>query len=157
MHAIYGASEYKNRLELTPANVLGRVLQFRRYRVKNPGQTYLESMYESTIVKVADCRNIFFGIDTSARYFEAETAIKTELDGADDADDEMHQNELLADDDNADMPVVNLERQEENGADLERVQEALLSAGFAIERNSNDNANDKQNNKSLPDYIRLWQ
>ncbi|KAL2629371.1 hypothetical protein R1flu_014057 [Riccia fluitans] len=36
MHSIYGASEYKHKLELTPANILGRALQFRKYRVKNP-------------------------------------------------------------------------------------------------------------------------
>ncbi|KAL2608697.1 hypothetical protein R1flu_027270 [Riccia fluitans] len=36
MHNIYGASEYKHKLELTPANILGRALQFRKYRVKNP-------------------------------------------------------------------------------------------------------------------------
>ncbi|KAL2649541.1 hypothetical protein R1flu_017669 [Riccia fluitans] len=35
MHSIYGASEYKHKLELTPANILGRALQFRKYRVKN--------------------------------------------------------------------------------------------------------------------------
>ncbi|KAL2621187.1 hypothetical protein R1flu_001392 [Riccia fluitans] len=36
MHNIYGASEYKHKLELTLANILGRALQFRKYRVKNP-------------------------------------------------------------------------------------------------------------------------
>ncbi|KAL2613580.1 hypothetical protein R1flu_025272 [Riccia fluitans] len=36
MHSIYGVSEYKHKLELTPANILGRALQFRKYRVKNP-------------------------------------------------------------------------------------------------------------------------
>ncbi|KAL2633442.1 hypothetical protein R1flu_004921 [Riccia fluitans] len=36
MHSIYGASEYKHKLELTPANILDRALQFRKYGVKNP-------------------------------------------------------------------------------------------------------------------------
>ncbi|KAL2649806.1 hypothetical protein R1flu_017934 [Riccia fluitans] len=36
MHSIYGASEYKHKLELTPSNILGRALQFQKYRVKNP-------------------------------------------------------------------------------------------------------------------------
>ncbi|KAL2609818.1 hypothetical protein R1flu_028391 [Riccia fluitans] len=36
MHSIYGASEYKHKLELTLANILGRALQFRKYQVKNP-------------------------------------------------------------------------------------------------------------------------
>ncbi|KAL2644058.1 hypothetical protein R1flu_011645 [Riccia fluitans] len=36
IYSIYGASEYKHKLELTPANILGRALQFRKYRVKNP-------------------------------------------------------------------------------------------------------------------------
>ncbi|KAL3691157.1 hypothetical protein R1sor_004808 [Riccia sorocarpa] len=35
-HFIYGVSVYKNRLELTPMNILGRALQYRKYRVKNP-------------------------------------------------------------------------------------------------------------------------
>ncbi|KAL2622069.1 hypothetical protein R1flu_002274 [Riccia fluitans] len=36
MHSIYRALEYKHKLELTPANILGRALQFCKYRVKNP-------------------------------------------------------------------------------------------------------------------------
>ncbi|KAL3677395.1 hypothetical protein R1sor_027343 [Riccia sorocarpa] len=35
-HMVFGASGYKNRLELTPQNLLCRALQFRRYRSKNP-------------------------------------------------------------------------------------------------------------------------
>ncbi|KAL3701017.1 hypothetical protein R1sor_019039 [Riccia sorocarpa] len=35
-HIRFGVSGYKNRLELTPQNVLGRALQYRRYRSKNP-------------------------------------------------------------------------------------------------------------------------
>ncbi|KAL3687149.1 hypothetical protein R1sor_013458 [Riccia sorocarpa] len=126
MHAIYGASEYKNRLELTPANVLGRALQFRRYRMKNPVSITFIAAY----VKCCSLENTCLDSDTPARYFEPETAIKTEFDGADDADDEMQQIELPADDENADIHVVNLEHQEESGADLVRVQKALLSAGL---------------------------
>ncbi|KAL3691406.1 hypothetical protein R1sor_005057 [Riccia sorocarpa] len=190
VHAIYGASEYKNRLELTPVNVLGRALQFRRYRVKNPvtitcircvremfysghympGFRWLTSAKVSPLraeriwractnpqsVEVADCRNILFGIDTPARYFEPETAIKTEFDTDADLDDEMHENELPADDDDTDINVVNLERQEESGVDLERVQEALLSAGFAVDRNGKGKMHEKHDNETLPEYIRLW-
>ncbi|KAL3692623.1 hypothetical protein R1sor_006274 [Riccia sorocarpa] len=36
MHSIHGASEFKNRVQLTPTNVLAMALQFRKYRVKNP-------------------------------------------------------------------------------------------------------------------------
>ncbi|KAL2641713.1 hypothetical protein R1flu_009300 [Riccia fluitans] len=36
MHNIYRASEYKHKLKLTLANILGRALQFCKYRVKNP-------------------------------------------------------------------------------------------------------------------------
>ncbi|KAL3685959.1 hypothetical protein R1sor_003981 [Riccia sorocarpa] len=36
MHWIHGASEIKNRLQLTPKNVLTRALQFRKYRAKSP-------------------------------------------------------------------------------------------------------------------------
>ncbi|KAL3695828.1 hypothetical protein R1sor_009904 [Riccia sorocarpa] len=35
-HILFGASGYKNRLELSLHNLLGRALQFRRYRCKNP-------------------------------------------------------------------------------------------------------------------------
>ncbi|KAL3681825.1 hypothetical protein R1sor_024781 [Riccia sorocarpa] len=35
-HAVLGASCYKNRVELTPQNILGRALQFRRFRCKHP-------------------------------------------------------------------------------------------------------------------------
>ncbi|KAL3690310.1 hypothetical protein R1sor_016619 [Riccia sorocarpa] len=39
MHGIYGASEFKNRLQLTPMNVLTCALQFRKYRAKSPVST----------------------------------------------------------------------------------------------------------------------
>ncbi|KAL3680189.1 hypothetical protein R1sor_023145 [Riccia sorocarpa] len=39
MHWIHGASEIKNRLQLTPQNVLTRVLQFRKYRARSPVST----------------------------------------------------------------------------------------------------------------------
>ncbi|KAL3683672.1 hypothetical protein R1sor_001694 [Riccia sorocarpa] len=35
-HVIYEAIEYKNRLEITPNNVLARALQFRKYRAHSP-------------------------------------------------------------------------------------------------------------------------
>ncbi|KAL3680002.1 hypothetical protein R1sor_022958 [Riccia sorocarpa] len=161
MHAIYGASEYKNRLELTPANVLGRALQFRRWLTSakvSPlkAERIWRACTNPQSVEVAYCRNILFGIDTPARYFEPETAIKTEFDTDADLDDEMHENKLTADDDDTDINVVNLERQEESGADLERVQEALLSAGFAGDRNGKGKMHEKHDNETLPEYIRLW-
>ncbi|KAL3691047.1 hypothetical protein R1sor_004698 [Riccia sorocarpa] len=39
MHSIYGASAIKNRLQLTPTNILTRALQFRKYRAKSPIST----------------------------------------------------------------------------------------------------------------------
>ncbi|KAL3691874.1 hypothetical protein R1sor_005525 [Riccia sorocarpa] len=36
IHVIYGSSVYKNRVEITPNNILGRVLQFRKYRARHP-------------------------------------------------------------------------------------------------------------------------
>ncbi|KAL3684223.1 hypothetical protein R1sor_002245 [Riccia sorocarpa] len=39
MHGIYNASEFKNRLQLTPMNVLTRALQFRKYRARSPVPT----------------------------------------------------------------------------------------------------------------------
>ncbi|KAL3692535.1 hypothetical protein R1sor_006186 [Riccia sorocarpa] len=188
MHAIYGASEYKNRLELTPANVLGHALQFRRYRAKNPvsitfirclremlysgqymsGFRWLKSSKVSPLraeriwracttpesVEVANVRNIFFGIDTPARYFKTQTAIKTEYDESDDAA-EKEASDLPVDDDETEqeIPIVNLERTQESGADLDRVQEALLNAGFAVGHTPEQKIEFKT---TLPEYIRLW-
>ncbi|KAL3688635.1 hypothetical protein R1sor_014944 [Riccia sorocarpa] len=84
-------------------------------------------------VEVADVRNIFFGIDTPARYFKTNTVIKTKFDESEEAA-EVEDTDLPAEDEEAEIPVVNLERKEESGADLERVQEALLNVGFAAGR-----------------------
>ncbi|KAL3690356.1 hypothetical protein R1sor_016665 [Riccia sorocarpa] len=186
MHAIYGASEYKNRLELNPANVLCRALQYRKYRVKNPtsitfrrcvremfysGQ-YMPSFRWLTSAKISSLRaeriwrvcttpqavempdvdHILYGIETTARYFEPPIAVKAESDHSDlptEADDEA----LPAVHEDAPIPVINLEPKEGCGADLDRVQEALLAAGFAVERKTNK---EMETSRLLPDYIRLW-
>ncbi|KAL3700532.1 hypothetical protein R1sor_018554 [Riccia sorocarpa] len=36
MHIIYGSSVYKNRVEITPSNILGRALQYRKYNARHP-------------------------------------------------------------------------------------------------------------------------
>ncbi|KAL3675088.1 hypothetical protein R1sor_025036 [Riccia sorocarpa] len=47
MHWIHGASEFKNRLQLTPTNVLTRALQFRKYRARSPvGTTFTKCLKE---------------------------------------------------------------------------------------------------------------
>ncbi|KAL3689945.1 hypothetical protein R1sor_016254 [Riccia sorocarpa] len=146
MHAIYGASEYKNRLELSPANILGRALQFRRAERLWRACTTPES------VEVPDVENIIFGIDTPARYFEANKTTKLEADESDPLS-EIEESELPADDPNVDIPVVELERTADSGADLDRVQEALLEAGFAVGQKTNE---EQRTSADLPDYIRLW-
>ncbi|KAL3678752.1 hypothetical protein R1sor_021708 [Riccia sorocarpa] len=125
MHAIYGASEYKNRLELNPANS----------------------------VELADVDNILFGIDTHARYFEAPTTVKLENDEEDDPPPEEDDIPLPTEDEATPIPIVNLERTKGSGADLDRVQEALLGASFDVGRKTNE---EMETSKLLPEYIRLW-
>ncbi|KAL3692200.1 hypothetical protein R1sor_005851 [Riccia sorocarpa] len=53
MHAIHGASEFKNRVQLTPTNVLARALQFRKYQP--PSKRYMNSSH-ATELMIADAR-----------------------------------------------------------------------------------------------------
>ncbi|KAL3685275.1 hypothetical protein R1sor_003297 [Riccia sorocarpa] len=66
---------------------------------------------------------------------------------------EVQEDPLPDKDENTPIPVVNLERPEGSGADLERVQEALLHAGFAVGRKPTKKM---ENSNVLPEYIRLW-
>ncbi|KAL3684031.1 hypothetical protein R1sor_002053 [Riccia sorocarpa] len=186
MHAIYGASEYKNRLELNSANVLGRALQFRKYRVKNPTSItfrrcvremfysghYMPAFRWLTNAKISrlraeriwrvcttpqsiempDVDHILFGIETPARYFEEPRTVKEESEESE-PPTEVKEDALPDEDENTPIPVVNLERPEGSGADLERVQEALLHAGFAVGRKT---TKEMENSNVLPEYIRLW-
>ncbi|KAL3686714.1 hypothetical protein R1sor_013023 [Riccia sorocarpa] len=62
-----------------------------------------------------------------------ETAVKPEIE-EDEPPAEMEEPELPAVDETVPISVVNLERTEVSGADLDQVKEALLGAGFAVGR-----------------------
>ncbi|KAL3693052.1 hypothetical protein R1sor_006703 [Riccia sorocarpa] len=49
VHFIYGVSEYKNKVQLTPANVLLRALQYRRYRTKSPISVSFRNCFKQMI------------------------------------------------------------------------------------------------------------
>ncbi|KAL2643883.1 hypothetical protein R1flu_011470 [Riccia fluitans] len=191
MHSIYGALEYKHKLELTPANILGRALQFRKYRVKNPvsitfrrciaemlrsGQNipafrWLTSAKISRLraeriwracttpdsVEVADVETIFFGLETPARSFETEEKKTTAESDGPNVDDESElpgQSSAGDDEETSTIPLVELDKRLNSGADLQRVREALLQAGFAVGINTSV----KQENpmEHIPEYFRLW-
>ncbi|KAL3691542.1 hypothetical protein R1sor_005193 [Riccia sorocarpa] len=83
-------------------------------------------------IEMADVDNILFGIDTPARYFEAPIPVKEESDEEEQLPAEVEEVAFPMDDETAAIPVINLQRNEGSGADLDRVQDALLSAGFAV-------------------------
>ncbi|KAL2607409.1 hypothetical protein R1flu_025982 [Riccia fluitans] len=121
MHSIYGASEYKHKLELTPANILGRALQFRKYRVKNPlsitFRRCIAEMLRSGTLKPKKRRRL--------QKDDANIHEESELPGQSRAGD---------DEDASTIPLVELDKPVNSGADLQRVREALLQAGFAVEK-----------------------
>ncbi|KAL2622157.1 hypothetical protein R1flu_002362 [Riccia fluitans] len=185
MHSIYGASEYKHKLELTPANILGRALQFCKYRVKNPlsitfrrcitemirsGQYISRFRWLTTAkisrlraeriwractslesVEVPNMEAIFFGVETAARYFENQEE-KTTTGNQDvkiDEERELAAHSRPADDDGqlaaddcesrsahdekaSTIPVIELDKAVNSGADVETLCDALLEAGFAV-------------------------
>ncbi|KAL3691350.1 hypothetical protein R1sor_005001 [Riccia sorocarpa] len=170
----------------TPANVLLRALQFRKYRVKNPKSItfrrcvremfysghYMPAFRWLTNSKISrlraeriwrvcttpqsiempDVDHILFEIETPARYFEEPRTVKEESEESE-PPAEVQEDPLPDEDENTPIPVVNLERPEGSGADLERVQEALLHAGFAVGRKT---TKEMENSNVLPEYIRLW-
>ncbi|KAL3677396.1 hypothetical protein R1sor_027344 [Riccia sorocarpa] len=81
-HMVFGASGYKNRLELTPQNLLCRALQFRRYRSKNP-VTISFRHFQPEAVSMADVDHIFFNFQQTARYYEGRRLQSGEELGAD--------------------------------------------------------------------------
>ncbi|KAL3681883.1 hypothetical protein R1sor_024839 [Riccia sorocarpa] len=103
-------------------------------------------------VEVADVDNILFGIDTPARYFEAPTIVKAESNDSE-PPVEVEEVALPAEDETTPIPLVNLERTEGSGADLEQVQEAVLDAGFAVDRKT---TKEMESNDVLSECIRLW-
>ncbi|KAL3692788.1 hypothetical protein R1sor_006439 [Riccia sorocarpa] len=49
VHFIYGASKYKNKVQLTPTNVLARALQYRKYRTKSPISVSFRNYFKQMI------------------------------------------------------------------------------------------------------------
>ncbi|KAL2612425.1 hypothetical protein R1flu_024117 [Riccia fluitans] len=68
MHSIYRASEYKHKLELTPANIIGKALQFCKLRAERIWRAYTSPEF----VEVPDVEAMFFGVETTTRYFETQ-------------------------------------------------------------------------------------
>ncbi|KAL2609339.1 hypothetical protein R1flu_027912 [Riccia fluitans] len=158
MHSIYRASEYKHKLELTPANILDRALQFQKYRVKNP----LSITFKRCIAEMLRSGQYIsaFRWLTSAkisRYFETEEKNTT----AESDDLNVHEeSELPAqsragdDEDASTIPLVELDKPLNSGADLHRVREALLQAGFAVGMNTTFKGENLMDH--IPEYFRLW-
>ncbi|KAL2634025.1 hypothetical protein R1flu_005504 [Riccia fluitans] len=187
IHSIYGASEYKHRVELTPANILGRALQFWKYNIKNPvsitfracvremlrsgqfmaGFRWLTTTKISRLraeriwractmpqsVEVKDIDNILFGIDTPARYFQgASEDSRKQLD--EDVQRTEQKDEAVED---SRIPIVDLERNVDSGASLDRVRDSLLFAGFKVGmKTGNNDVKEEQATEDLPDYYNLW-
>ncbi|KAL3698956.1 hypothetical protein R1sor_016978 [Riccia sorocarpa] len=103
-------------------------------------------------VEMPDVDHILFGIKTPVRYFEEPRTVKEEREESE-PPAEVQEDALPDEDENTPIPVINLERPEGSGADLERVQEALLHAGFAVGRKT---SKEMENSNVLPEYIRLW-
>ncbi|KAL2621264.1 hypothetical protein R1flu_001469 [Riccia fluitans] len=190
IHNIYGTSEYKHRVELTPANILGRALQFQKYNVKNlvsikcrscihemlrsgkymAGFRWLTRTKISRLraeriwracttpqsVEVKDVDNILFGINTPARYFQAGSEGSSKQ--VDHDVERIEQSDAAAEDNlMSRIPIVDLERNVDSGANLDRVRDSLLYVGFgvAMKRRNNDVKQEKAMD-DLPDYCNLW-
>ncbi|KAL2652246.1 hypothetical protein R1flu_020374 [Riccia fluitans] len=96
-------------------------------------------------VEVRDVNNILFGIDTPARYFQtgSEGSRKEENEhckqqaneGAKDRDGPTNDDAMSR------IPIVDLDRNIDSGANLDRVRDALLYTGFGV-RMMNSSNND---------------
>ncbi|KAL2622595.1 hypothetical protein R1flu_002800 [Riccia fluitans] len=193
IHSIYGTSKYKHRVELTPANILGRALQFHKYNAKNPLSITFRSCVHEMLrsgqymagfrwlttarilhlraeriwractmpqsIEVRDVDNILFGIDTPTRYFQAgsEGSRKEENDDVKELADKEHSDGPADDDAMSRIPIVDLDRNIDSGADLDHVRDTLLYAGFGVEINtSNNDVKQEKPKDNLLDYCHLW-
>ncbi|KAL2650868.1 hypothetical protein R1flu_018996 [Riccia fluitans] len=119
----------------------------------------LEGLYYTAIVELRDVDNILFGINTPARYFQA----GSEDSRKEDNDDVRklagkEQSDGPADDDAMSrIPIVDLERNIDSSADLDRVRDTLLYTGFGVGINtSNNDVKQEKPMDDLPDYCNLW-
>ncbi|KAL2607400.1 hypothetical protein R1flu_025973 [Riccia fluitans] len=105
-------------------------------------------------VEVRDLDNILFGIDTSAWYFQAgsEGSHKEENDDVIELAGTEHSDGPADDDAMSRIPIVDLDKNIDSGADLDRVRDTLLSAGFGVGINTSNN-NVKQENPWTTSWI----
>ncbi|KAL2644354.1 hypothetical protein R1flu_011941 [Riccia fluitans] len=178
MHSIYGALEYKHKLELTPANILGRALQFRKYQVKNPlsitfrrcitemirsGQYILEFRWLTTAkisrlrakriwractspesVEVPDVEAMFFGVETTTRYFETQEQKMSA--GDQDADEDQDAKEDQDVDENGEL--TGNDCQSRPAHDQQASRTPVIELDEAVKQ---ENPMDH-----IPEYFRLW-
>ncbi|KAL2621432.1 hypothetical protein R1flu_001637 [Riccia fluitans] len=91
------------------------------------------------------------------RYFETEekkTIAESDDANVHDKSELPEQSSAGDDEDTSTIPLVELDKRLNSGADLQRVREALLQAGFAVGMNTTV----KQENPMdhIPEYFRLW-
>ncbi|KAL2652763.1 hypothetical protein R1flu_020891 [Riccia fluitans] len=103
-------------------------------------------------VEVKDVDNILFGIDTPTRYFQDNEDRKHE------ANETAEEKNGPADDDRmSNIPIVDLDRNTDCGADLHRVRDALLYTGFGVVMQTNKkDVKQERAMEDLSDYCQLW-
>ncbi|KAL2635355.1 hypothetical protein R1flu_006834 [Riccia fluitans] len=110
-------------------------------------------------VEVRDVDNILFGINTPARYFQAgsEGSHKEENDDVKELAGKEHSDGPADDDAMSRIPIVDLDRNIDSGADLDHVQDTLLYAGFGVKINTNNNdVKQEKPMDNLLDCCHLW-
>ncbi|KAL2621087.1 hypothetical protein R1flu_001292 [Riccia fluitans] len=127
-------------------------------------------------VEVADVETIFFGVETPMRYFETQEGKTTaqdedanvhedgELLGQDrqsrpgDEDGELpgqdHQSGPADDEEASTILVIELDKGLDTRANLDRLREALLEAGFAVGMKTTVKEENPMDH--IPEYFRLW-
>ncbi|KAL2641436.1 hypothetical protein R1flu_009023 [Riccia fluitans] len=110
-------------------------------------------------IEVRDVDNILFGIDTPARYFQArsEGNRKEENDDVKELAGKEHNDGPADNDAMSRIPIVDLDRNIDSGADLDCVRDTLLYTGFRVRINtSNNDVKQEKPMDNLPDYCHLW-
>ncbi|KAL2611068.1 hypothetical protein R1flu_022760 [Riccia fluitans] len=104
-------------------------------------------------VEVKDVDNILFGIDTPARYFQgASEDSRKQLD-----EDVQRTEQKDGAVEDSSFPIVELERNVDSGASLDRVRDSLLFAGFGVGmKTGKKDVKEEQATEDLPDYYSLW-
>ncbi|KAL2630824.1 hypothetical protein R1flu_015510 [Riccia fluitans] len=112
------------------------------------GSICLKSLH---FVEVPDVETIFFGVETPTRYFEIQEGKTT----AQDEDARQDCQSGLADDEEAStILIVELDKALDIGADVDRLHEVLLEAGFAVGMKTAVKEENPMDH--IPVYFRLW-